>query len=165
QRQARVKREALVADAALLAAWQQSYHYLHDIKAQRSDAPPSDKPAHLVAIVNQLEGTRLAEVTDLKQHVIPQLALIVVDAAQQAFEASIAGWDAPPSPSAQLLQYGNFAGLDPAVKAAQERQAALAAAGKAVDMRFEEGAYTRLTGLINQALFDALREWILTNIQ
>ncbi|KAJ9505143.1 hypothetical protein QJQ45_023730 [Haematococcus lacustris] len=220
QRQARVKREALVADAALLAAWQQSYHYLYDIKmrdafginelpmravyrhdldnasaarwehylgtrkptaelgpsgtsgvtfhrpqAQRSDAPPSDKPAHLVAIVNQLEGTRLAEVTDLKQHVIPQLALIVVDAAQQAFEASIAGWDAPPSPSAQLLKYGNFAGLDPAVKAAQERQAALVAAGKAVDMRFEEGAYTRLTGLINQALFDALREWILTNIQ
>ncbi|KAL6756410.1 dynein heavy chain, N-terminal region 2-domain-containing protein [Haematococcus lacustris] len=137
----------------------------HRPQAQRSDAPPSDKPAHLVAIVNQLEGTRLAEVTDLKQHVIPQLALIVVDAAQQAFEASIAGWDAPPSPSAQLLKYGNFAGLDPAVKAAQERQAALAAAGKAVDMRFEEGAYTRLTGLINQALFDALREWILTNIQ
>jgi hypothetical protein len=58
---------------------------------------------------------------------------------------------------------GNFPALDPVVRAALAERAAKGQAGAAA--RFDQDAYYRLASLLNVALSDTLRAWVVENIQ
>jgi hypothetical protein len=60
---------------------------------------------------------------------------------------------------------GNFPALDPVVRAALAERAARGATGSKGINRFDQDAYYRLASLLNVALCDTLRAWIVENIQ